>query len=84
MSVESLLEERGKRYGSYSFNTRRFWDLATRVDLFNLSKEHPEEAYALMMVLVKVSRLAHKLDDKESWVDICGYATLAIGEHNDY
>lgn len=84
MTREDILEiagelisgERGEEYGDAKESFQRIADLwsAYRGDKYDM------EDVALMMILVKVSRLKHTKKHPDSWVDIAGYAALG-GAH---
>lgn len=82
MSVDDILDQRGKTYGSYKDRT----DIshAVRLALNNGSSADKLEPYmedAITMIAVKLSRIVSgDPTHVDNWDDIAGYATLAADE----
>lgn len=84
-SVESLIAERGKRYGKFSDGAEIMRDLKSVMHSTDgwerLSNSQQE---ALDMIQHKIGRVLNgdpNYDD--NWKDIAGYATLVVDELND-
>lgn len=69
---QAISVDRDEVYGSVRENFER---VANVWAALNLAHVTPEEV-ALMMVIVKVSRLTNTLSHEDSWVDLAGYAAL--------
>lgn len=78
MSVETLLEERGSRYGNYlqqALVVEALWH-SLAAALANKELE-ADQSDALRMICVKLSRIVNGDPDyADNWRDIAGYATL--------
>ena len=71
--VEKLVNgDRAKDYGDAQENFQRIADLWSA---FYGAKFTPKQV-AVMLNLLKVSRLANTIDHEDSWKDMAGYATL--------
>lgn len=78
--VQAIIKQRGEAY----------WDYATQAEIARTFKREIEkrtdkmtdiQREALDMIAVKISRLINgNTSHRDSWVDIIGYATLALGE----
>jgi len=79
-SVEKILEEREKNYGS--FGTHAVFSQALKNVMRSHSKWKELYSYqqeALEMVQHKIARIQNgDADYADSWVDIAGYATLVV------
>ena len=82
MNVQSLLETRAKKYGSFSGNACFVQSIKeqmrARPNWYNLSDPQKE---ALDMIVAKVSRILNLGADpsySDNWEDIAGYATLVV------
>ena len=69
---ELINGDRAKDYGSAYENHKRIAEIWSAIIGVNLN---PRQV-ALMMVGLKLSRLANTDSHEDSWVDICGYAAL--------
>ena len=81
--VDEVLEERGKRYGSFnthaaiSQNLKRL--LLYRADRDDTYKLEDYQREALEMIAHKLARIANGDPDyDDSWIDIAGYAQLVV------
>ena len=71
-----LHQDRNLQYGEPTDNFKR---IAQLWDAYRVSKPSPqivEEDVAIMMGLVKIARLCNDLANKDSWLDLAGYAAL--------
>jgi hypothetical protein len=71
-----LHQDRNLQYGEPADNLKR---IANLWDVYRVSKPSPqivEEDVAIMMALVKIARLCNDLTNKDSWLDLAGYAAL--------
>lgn len=79
-STETILTERGSRYGTFPAQARITQDLKTIIALHLDEREKtlaPDQQEALDMICLKISRIINGDPDyDDSWVDIAGYATL--------
>lgn len=78
MSVDTILEERGKRYGPFDQHAEITWSIKSAMHVSegwaNLTDSQRE---ALDMIAHKIGRiLGGDPNWKDSWDDIAGYATL--------
>ena len=78
METRLILEERGKRYGSFDThamitqNLKRTMLLTPNWDILSSDKKE-----SLEMIAHKIGRILNGDPEyKDSWVDIAGYATL--------
>ena len=80
MSIDGILEERGKRYGNYFEQASISNSLLHVIDSALRARQkflHADQADALNMICVKISRIINgDADYGDSWRDIAGYATL--------
>jgi len=65
-------EDRASQYGDAHENHQRIADIWSVV----LGKPVSAGQVVACMIGVKLARLAHKIDNDDSWVDIIGYAAL--------
>lgn len=72
--MASIIEQRGKQYGSSRENFGRIADLWSSYKGTKFSRED----VAVLFILAKVARLAETHGHKDSLLDIGGYAALAI------
>ena len=78
MSVEKVLEERGKRYGSFETHAALSQELKTAM-LKNSGWYvlKPDQREALEMIQHKIARILNgDANYDDNWVDIAGYSTL--------
>lgn len=72
-SAEELIQgDRDEQYGPHLENHKRIaqiWSAITGV-------EYSPETVAAMMIGLKLARLGNRMDQRDSWVDIAGYAAL--------
>ena len=71
-----LHQDRNLQYGEPAENFKRISHLW---DAYRVSKSSPqiaEEDVAIMMALVKIARLCNDITNKDSWLDLAGYAAL--------
>ena len=74
-----LLESRGQEYGTWQSSARRFTDLMNAffsqriVEDATMGHFSPAD-YTIVMILLKLSRLAHNPAHRDSILDIQGYA----------
>jgi len=99
---QALLEEATKvitkdRNNSYGEPDQDFKRTAKLWNIYLADKEYKDAAtqqdlegydVAIMMMLLKISRLSWNPTHKDSWLDLagyaaCGYETMKIGEEND-
>ena len=77
-NIDSVLTERGSRYGKYTGHAKITQDLKALMHATgNWSKLAPDQKESLEMVAHKIGRILNgdpNYDD--SWVDIAGYAQL--------
>ena len=74
--LDSILAERGKRYGAFCDHARITMDLKRVIDQ-NESGLADDQIEALHMICHKIGRiLAGDPNYDDSWVDIAGYAKL--------
>ena len=78
MGVEEVLEERGKRYGSFYSHA----EIAQRLKFImqqetSWNKLGSDQKEALEMIQHKVARILNGDPDyDDNWIDIAGYSTL--------
>lgn len=87
MNTQTILNERGSRYGSFRTHSQIAMMLK---DFFrNLPSWHTlsySQKEALDMIAHKIGRIVNDGGDPnyaDSWVDIAGYATLVVNELNE-
>ena len=72
-SAEELIQgDRDEQYGPHLENHKRIaqiWSAITGV-------EYSPETVAAMMIGLKLARLGNRMNQRDSWVDIAGYAAL--------
>lgn len=81
--INEVLDERGANYGSYASNASlaQTLKLALRQSQVWQSPVYAAQQEALEMICCKMARLANGSPyHRDSWVDIIGYATLALRE----
>jgi len=71
-----MLYERGGEYGNFAKVATRVTECAKALGLAEMAETRPDASVAAYMILVKLARLAHKPNHRDSWVDIEGYARL--------
>jgi hypothetical protein len=79
MTIEKILDDRGKRYGNYLKQTEISRSIRTVIDrgLPVQAILSPDQDDALTMIAVKISRIVNGDPDySDNWRDIAGYATL--------
>lgn len=84
MSLDTTLEERGKRYGPFVGHAR------ITQDLKSIMQKHPkfagladDQKESLDMIAHKIGRILNGDPDyADSWVDIAGYAQLVSDRLN--
>lgn len=81
-AIRTILEERGGRYGSFRDNATLSQSLKDAVRAMDgwdgLSAYHKE---AVEVIIQKLSRVVNGDPDwNDSWIDIQGYAQLALDE----
>ena len=70
------VSDRGEKYGDVKTNFKQiadFWSLHLR-NRHGMSVELTPGDVASMMILMKLARLAHSPDHKDSMIDVAGYA----------
>ena len=84
MSVEDILEQRGKIYGDYA-EVAGGAQAIKRVLRFGASYEHltNKERESLDMIANKLARIVNGVQHRDSWVDVAGYAMLAAGDETE-
>jgi len=82
--TESILEERGKRYGKFCDNARTSQQLkGTIICSPNWTRLSDSQKESLDMIAHKIGRILNGDPDyDDNWVDIAGYATLIVQELN--
>lgn len=75
---ELINGDRAEDYGSAYENHERI----ARIWSALIGVEVSASQVAIMMIALKLSRLANSEDHEDSWVDVCGYAALG-GEFCD-
>lgn len=84
--IESILEERGKRYGKFVDHAEITLNLKFAIS--NHATKHekelsPDQTEALDMICHKIGRIVNGDPDyADSWVDIAGYAQLVADRLN--
>lgn len=80
MSLDTVLAERGKRYGNFldhASATMALKDLATDLVRRHGTKLASDQREALSMIFHKMGRIiCGDPDYADSWIDIAGYAKL--------
>ena len=78
METRLILEERGKRYGSFDTHAAITQNLKRNMLLTpNWSDLSSDKKESLEMIAHKIGRILNGDPEyKDSWVDIAGYATL--------
>lgn len=78
--TEDILDERGSRYGNYLKQAEISQQLVIAMQDALLDRKKtvaPDQADALKMIAVKISRIINGDPDyADNWRDIAGYATL--------
>ena len=72
--VATILQERGKIYGSAKLNLA---DTAARMSR-TLGMTVTPQLVCLLMIDIKLSRLRHSPGHLDSMMDLCGYAGLLV------
>ncbi|OQX04927.1 MAG: hypothetical protein BWK76_28115 [Desulfobulbaceae bacterium A2] len=76
-SLDSILEERGTRYGVFVHHARITQELKKVISKNNGKKLGPDQLEALDMICHKIGRIINGDPDySDSWRDIAGYAAL--------
>lgn len=78
MDTQNLLDERGKSYGEAHLLTGLVMGLLQK-PLTVMLVENPELAHDWVQMLSKLIRALHDPTKKDSYHDLIGYATLALG-----
>lgn len=77
MTIEKILDDRGKRYGNYLKQTEISRGIRNVIDHNLQAVLYPDQDDALTMIAVKISRIVNGDPDyADNWRDIAGYATL--------
>ena len=77
MSIEKILDDRGKRYGNYLKQTEISRGIMMEILRGLQATLSPDQDDALTMIAVKISRIVNGDPDySDNWRDIAGYATL--------
>ena len=78
MNIDQTLTERGKIYGEYSQVARVSQNIKAAIeDSTNWPHLDPEKRETMHMIANKLARILNgDQNDKDSWHDIIGYATL--------
>lgn len=76
--VDQVLEERGKRYGSFESHAVIAQALKTEMQMVNSWDQlAPDQREALEMIQHKIARILNGDPTyADNWIDIAGYATL--------
>lgn len=78
--ISSVLQEREKTYGSFKDHAQiaqGLKDIVHKADSWLIMEHHHKEA--LDMICHKIARIANGDPDyADSWIDIIGYATIAL------
>jgi len=76
--VNTILDERGKRYGLFKDHARISQDLKSSMAMHaGFQVLDPDQAEALEMIAHKIARILNGDPNYvDSWVDIAGYAKL--------
>lgn len=84
-SLDSVLQERGSRYGSFESNAQISQNIKSI--MHGSANWHTMPDYmkeSLHMIAHKISRILEgDCNYDDSWVDIAGYATLVVEEINN-
>ena len=75
---EAINGERAKDYGDALDNHQRIGQMWGAILGFDVT---PQQV-VMMMIALKLSRLAHQPTHADSWIDVCGYGALG-GEFSD-
>lgn len=75
MERDPLLVEREKTHGSFANNARMWVRFCKAIN--SDTQFTPEQALALNMIFLKISRAHEQPQVKDHWDDIAGYAKLA-------
>lgn len=82
--VDEVLEERGKRYGSFKAHANIAQEL--KIAMFGTPGWHklaPDQCEALEMIQHKIARILNGDPDyDDNWIDIAGYSTLIADRLN--
>jgi len=77
ISVESTLNERGKRYGAFRDHAQLSQNLKNIAKIYGKATLSPSQQEALDMIFHKIARVLNGDPNyADSWHDIAGYATL--------
>jgi hypothetical protein len=71
-TAATILQKRGKDYGTMRENHQRIADIWTVI----MQKEVTPEQVALCMAGVKIARLVQSPEHEDSWLDLAGYAAV--------
>ena len=78
--VQAIIKQRGDAYGDYATQAEIARTFKREIEK-RTDKMTPTQREALDMIAVKISRLVNgDPSHRDSWVDIVGYAILAISE----
>jgi len=79
-NIDAMLDERGKRYGSFQEHALISQQLKNVINCHCCNNPHgisPDQREALEMICHKIARIINGDPDyADSWVDIAGYAKL--------
>lgn len=73
-AAKATVADRGEDYGSIWENHERIAVIWTALMKKRLGIQFEPEHVAMMMIGVKMARLAAAPDHQDSWIDIAGYA----------
>lgn len=77
--VQAIIKQRGESYGDYKDQAAIARKFKSEIEK-HTHKMTDIQREALDMIAVKISRLINgDTSHRDSWVDIIGYATLALG-----
>ena len=76
--IDSILAERGKRYGSFPDHAKITWEIKEAIqNTYKWPLLAPDQKEALDMIAHKIGRILNGDPNyADSWIDICGYAKL--------
>ena len=78
--INAILNERGRRYGTFSGHAEISQHLKKSIQTFLVEREQqlaPDQQEALDMICHKIARIINGDPDyADSWVDVAGYSQL--------